>query len=210
MQTECNPALFEFPRTEGRQVIAAFDGGEITSDAIVRRRGKSTRNPMSRPRGELTHYHKLDKARYLVAAIPDAVTHRLRCWIGIGQSESSTATRGGQVFIPACTICSTVWLLRAVVRERCSAATLLFMSAITFGAEGHRSNHTLDGTYCLIGCSAAIRSAFRGVATCIPSVTAIGGSTMSSSPGFRPARTSTCAPSSSSISRWCRRATPFS
>jgi len=33
MQTECNPALFEFPPVAGRDVVASFDGGAITSDA---------------------------------------------------------------------------------------------------------------------------------------------------------------------------------
>jgi Transposase DDE domain group 1 len=33
MPTDCNPALFEFPSVEGRHVVAAFDGGAITSDA---------------------------------------------------------------------------------------------------------------------------------------------------------------------------------
>ena len=33
MLTECNPTLFEFAPAEGRQVVAAFDGGAITSDA---------------------------------------------------------------------------------------------------------------------------------------------------------------------------------
>ena len=33
MPTECNPALFEFPRVEGRAVVASFDGGQITSEA---------------------------------------------------------------------------------------------------------------------------------------------------------------------------------
>src|ERR1700709_648954 len=33
MQTECTPALFEFPALEGRHVEASFDGGAITSDA---------------------------------------------------------------------------------------------------------------------------------------------------------------------------------
>jgi hypothetical protein len=33
MPTECNPALFDFPAVEGRQVVACFDGGAITSDA---------------------------------------------------------------------------------------------------------------------------------------------------------------------------------
>ncbi len=32
MQTECTPALFEFPAVEGRRVVASFDGGAITSD----------------------------------------------------------------------------------------------------------------------------------------------------------------------------------
>jgi Transposase DDE domain group 1 len=33
MPTECNPALFDFARVEGRRVVASFDGGAITSDA---------------------------------------------------------------------------------------------------------------------------------------------------------------------------------
>ncbi|HEV2445432.1 MAG TPA: IS1380 family transposase [Candidatus Sulfopaludibacter sp.] len=33
MPTDCTPKLFEFPSVEGRQVVASFDGGTITSDA---------------------------------------------------------------------------------------------------------------------------------------------------------------------------------
>jgi hypothetical protein len=33
MPTECIPTLFEFPAIEGRQVVAGFDGGAITTDA---------------------------------------------------------------------------------------------------------------------------------------------------------------------------------
>jgi len=33
MPTECSPALFDFPSVAGRHVVAAFDGGAITSDA---------------------------------------------------------------------------------------------------------------------------------------------------------------------------------
>src|ERR1700742_2748306 len=33
MPTECSPALFEFPPVGGRDVVASFDGGAITSDA---------------------------------------------------------------------------------------------------------------------------------------------------------------------------------
>ena len=35
MQTECSADLFGFARVEGRAVVAAFDGGKITSDAGV-------------------------------------------------------------------------------------------------------------------------------------------------------------------------------
>src|SRR5881275_3095857 len=43
MRTECNPALFEFAPVEGRQVVAAFDGGAITSDAGALLLGESDR-----------------------------------------------------------------------------------------------------------------------------------------------------------------------
>jgi hypothetical protein len=33
MPTECSATLFEFPPLEGRQVVASFDGGAITTDA---------------------------------------------------------------------------------------------------------------------------------------------------------------------------------
>jgi len=33
MPTECSATLFEFALVDGRQVVAAFDGGAITSDA---------------------------------------------------------------------------------------------------------------------------------------------------------------------------------
>ena len=33
MPTECNPTLFELAPVDGRRVVAAFDGGAITSDA---------------------------------------------------------------------------------------------------------------------------------------------------------------------------------
>ena len=33
MPTECSRNLFGFEAVEGRQVVAAFDGGQVTSDA---------------------------------------------------------------------------------------------------------------------------------------------------------------------------------
>jgi DDE family transposase len=33
MPTECNPGLFDFGSVDGRRVVAAFDGGRVTSDA---------------------------------------------------------------------------------------------------------------------------------------------------------------------------------
>ena len=43
MPTECSAELFEFARVEGRSVMAAFDGGEITSDAGALLLGASDR-----------------------------------------------------------------------------------------------------------------------------------------------------------------------
>jgi hypothetical protein len=33
MPTECSRELFDFASAEGRRVVAAFDGGRVTSDA---------------------------------------------------------------------------------------------------------------------------------------------------------------------------------
>src|SRR4249919_377970 len=43
MPTECSAELFEFARVEGRSVMAAFDGGKITSDAGALLLGASNR-----------------------------------------------------------------------------------------------------------------------------------------------------------------------
>ena len=43
MPTECSAELFEFARVEGRCVVAAFDGGKITSDAGALLLGASDR-----------------------------------------------------------------------------------------------------------------------------------------------------------------------
>ena len=43
MPTECNPTLLEFAPVEGHRVVAAFDGGSITSDAGALLLGKTDR-----------------------------------------------------------------------------------------------------------------------------------------------------------------------
>jgi hypothetical protein len=43
MPTECSPELFDFARVEGRAVVAAFDGGRITSEAAGRLLGAMDR-----------------------------------------------------------------------------------------------------------------------------------------------------------------------
>ena len=43
MPTECNPKLFEFASVDGRSVVAAFDGGAITSDAGASLLGEANR-----------------------------------------------------------------------------------------------------------------------------------------------------------------------
>ncbi|MBV9514911.1 MAG: transposase [Mycobacteriaceae bacterium] len=41
--TECSATLFEFAPVEGRQVVAGFDGGAITSDAGALLLGETNR-----------------------------------------------------------------------------------------------------------------------------------------------------------------------
>jgi hypothetical protein len=41
MPTECSRDLFGYEVVEGRQVVAAFDGGQVTSDAGALRRLRS-------------------------------------------------------------------------------------------------------------------------------------------------------------------------
>jgi hypothetical protein len=43
MQTECSADLFGFARVESRAVVAAFDGGKMTSDAGALLLGLRTR-----------------------------------------------------------------------------------------------------------------------------------------------------------------------
>jgi hypothetical protein len=43
MPTECSPTLFEFEPVERRQVVAGFDGGEVTSDAGALLLGRTDR-----------------------------------------------------------------------------------------------------------------------------------------------------------------------
>ncbi len=48
MPTQCNPALFDFAPIDGRAVVAAFDGGTITSDAGALLLGQADRAILSR------------------------------------------------------------------------------------------------------------------------------------------------------------------
>ena len=53
MPTQCSRDLFGYEVVEGRQVVAAFDGGEITSDAggAAARRDRSGDRPGRTVRG---------------------------------------------------------------------------------------------------------------------------------------------------------------
>jgi len=48
MPTECNAELFGFAPVEGREVVAAFDAGAITSDAGALLLGATDRAPPPR------------------------------------------------------------------------------------------------------------------------------------------------------------------
>jgi hypothetical protein len=40
MQTECSPAEMGFGRAGGRRIVANFDGGMVSSDAVRRHLGR--------------------------------------------------------------------------------------------------------------------------------------------------------------------------
>jgi hypothetical protein len=50
MPTECSRDLFGYEVVEGRQVVAAFDGGQVASDAGALVRGRRGRSSSERRR----------------------------------------------------------------------------------------------------------------------------------------------------------------
>ena len=68
MPTECNPTLFEFAPVDGRQVVAAFDGGAITSDAGALLLGETDR---------AIRLTKRFAACFIDARVPELVEHEI-------------------------------------------------------------------------------------------------------------------------------------
>ena len=68
MPTECNPTLFEFAPVDGRRVVAAFDGGAITSDAGALLLGETDR--AIRLTERLAAY-------FIDARVPELVEHEI-------------------------------------------------------------------------------------------------------------------------------------
>ena len=68
MPTECNPTLFEFSPVDGRQVVAAFDGGAITSDAGALLLGETDR---------AIRLTKRFAACFIDARVPELVEHEI-------------------------------------------------------------------------------------------------------------------------------------
>jgi hypothetical protein len=66
--TECNPTLFEFAPVDGRQVVAAFDGGAITSDAGALLLGETDR---------AIRLTKRFAACFIDARVPELVEHEI-------------------------------------------------------------------------------------------------------------------------------------
>ena len=68
MPTECNPTLFEFAPVDGRRVVAAFDGGAITSDAGALLLGETDR---------AIRLTKRFAACFIDARVPELVEHEI-------------------------------------------------------------------------------------------------------------------------------------
>jgi hypothetical protein len=84
MQTECMPDIFGFEAVEGREVIAAFDGGAITSDAGALLLGATNRAIRMVDRLASCFVDRRSQAQ---------VEHSVRRWSGSGYSGSRSATR---------------------------------------------------------------------------------------------------------------------
>ena len=84
MQTECSADLFGFAPVEGRKVVAAFDGGRMTSEAGAMLLGATDGQIrlIERFAGCFTDYRAAE-----------LVEHRWRAWWVSGCSGSRWATR---------------------------------------------------------------------------------------------------------------------
>ena len=69
MPTECNPTLFEFTPVDGRRVVAAFDGGAITSDAGALLLGETDR---------AIRLAERFAACFIDTRVPELVEHEIR------------------------------------------------------------------------------------------------------------------------------------
>ena len=72
MPTECSPTLFEFTPVDGRRVIAAFDGGAITSDAGALLLGETDR---------VIRLTERFAACFIDARVPELVEHEVRTMV---------------------------------------------------------------------------------------------------------------------------------
>jgi len=73
MQTHCTPDLFEFVPVEGRELVAAFDGGAITSDAGALLLGAADRAVRMMDRFAAC-FHDVRR--------PDLIEHEVRTLVG--------------------------------------------------------------------------------------------------------------------------------
>jgi hypothetical protein len=70
--TECSPTLFEFTPVDGRRVMAAFDGGAITSDAGALLLGETDR---------VIRLTERFAACFIDARVPELVEHEVRTMV---------------------------------------------------------------------------------------------------------------------------------
>ena len=95
MQTECSADLFGFTPVEGRTVVAAFDGGKMTSDAGALLLGAADRaiGLVARFAGCFKDHRAADLVEHMV---PTLVGQRV-FGIALGRSLSSGRPKAGPV-----------------------------------------------------------------------------------------------------------------
>jgi hypothetical protein len=106
MPTECSATLFKFPPLEGRQVVASFDGGAITSDAGALLLGQTDR---------ALRLTERFAACFADTRTVELVEHQVETMV-IGDISTSSADTTSPCPKPSATASSASWALRSATR----------------------------------------------------------------------------------------------
>ena len=200
MPMECSPALFDFAPVEGRRVVAAFDGGAITSNAGALLLGATDRaislvEPLRRLLPRRPHA-RAGRARHRDARRPARLRHSART-----RGSSSTTTNSATIRCWPCSPASSPRGGVPIARRLAGKSTLNRLEHAPDGAPG-RYHHKIGHDRCRD--RAAVR---RPLSRGAPQDRGVGRSSSISTPptipcmGIRKAASSTATTTATAICR---------